>query len=175
MVVQTSAAESQSWWSEHSTLVVGVVGIVFSGFVGPTVMALWTAKREREKDIRARTVAQRDDLRDVVDEAAKALGGAVLKIRPMLEAEQKHEDPPRESVDFISTLFPLGQRLHLRRPATDPVVVAYEQVRQKLVALSTATGSQQQFNAAVTAFEADRAAFLAAARDALDAPIAHKE
>jgi hypothetical protein len=175
MLLQASTAENQSWWSEHSTLIVGVVGIVFSGFIGPTVTALWTSRRERQKDIRARHVARRDDLREVVDEAAKALGGAVSKLRPLLEAEQRSQDPPKESVDFISTLFPLGQRLQLRLPESDPVVVAYELVRQKLIALAAATGSQQQFDTAIAAFETERAKFLTATRDALHAPITDKE
>lgn len=75
--VLVAAAERPDWLSRNSTLVVGVVGIVFSGLVGPSVTAWWTARREREKDRRAIAAARQEDLRDVLDGVATTLGGAI--------------------------------------------------------------------------------------------------
>lgn len=164
------AAES-NWWSEHSTLIVGVVGIVVSGFIGPTITAVLTSRRERQKDQRAYIVGGRDDLRALVDHAAESFGGAVSKLRPALQAEQAGAPLPKEAVDFLGTLFPLGQRLRLRLPEDDPVVHAYDAVREKLLGLSKATTSQEAFDKAADEFELSRAAFLNAARVKLQMPI----
>jgi hypothetical protein len=170
----TVASEDADWWSEHSTLIVGVVGIVVSGFVGPTLTALYTARRDRQRDSRSVIAARREDLRDVLDGAAGVLGGAVSKLRPILEAEQKGDAPPQEALDFLGTLFPLGQRLRLRLPEDAPAVQAYDEVRERLVAVSEAGRSQGDFDTAVEAFETSRSAFLSAAREALEAPIDDK-
>jgi hypothetical protein len=165
------AANHEDSWTRHSTLVVGVVGIVFSGFVGPTATGLLTDWRERKRDKRALVVARREDLLIVVDEAAAVLAGAVTKLRPLLAAVEAGQNAPKEPADFISTVFPLGQRLRLRLPGHHAVVVAYEEAREKLVILSKATSSQAVFDTAIESFEASRAAFLDAARMSLHAPI----
>ncbi len=164
----------KSWLSRHSTLIVGVVGIVVSGFVGPTVTALFTSRRERNKDTRSRIATQRDDLRDRLDEAATVLGGAVANLRPLLDAEQAGRESPKEPSEFLGTLFPLGQRLRLRLPEAHPVLTTYDEVRRKLLALSRATGSQNEWDTAVRDFEESRARFLDAGRAALQAPISEK-
>lgn len=172
-VVEKVAA--QSWWSEHSTLVVGVVGIVVSGFVGPTVTALLTARRDRAKEQRAFAITLRDDLRVLVDEAADLLGRAVSHLRLALRAEERGEPPPPEAGDSIGALFPLGQRLRLRLAEDDPVVTSYDKVRGCLLELSEATGSQAAFDAAIHKVEMARASFLDAARVTLSAPISEGE
>jgi hypothetical protein len=166
-----AASPSKGWLAENSTLIVGIVGIVVSGVLGPTVAAVMTAKREREKDARARIVDQRNDLREVVDSAAKALGGAVPRLRPALEAQVKEEPLPTGARDFLSELFTLGQRLRLRLLREDPVVKSYDAARAQLIALSKATGSQAEFDTAAKVFEDLRAIFLDQAREALMAPI----
>lgn len=161
----------KGWFEENSTLIVGIVGILVSGLVGPSVAARWTTRLERERDARARTVAQRDDLRGIVDEAAKALGGAVARLRPALEAQQSGQPLSQDQRDFLADLFTLGQRLRLRVPVIDPVVSSYDAAREQLIAVSRATNSQATFSAAATTFEDRRADFLDRARKALDAPV----
>ena len=170
LILATGEA-TKGWLAENATLIVGVVGILVSGLVGPSVAARWTTKREREKDFRARTVAQRDDLRSIVDESAKALGGAVARLRPALEAQQSGQPLSQDTRDFLADLFTLGQRLRLRVPVIDPVVSSYDAAREQLIAVSRATNSQAVFNSAATTFEDLRADFLDRAREALDAPI----
>jgi hypothetical protein len=165
------AKAEQSWLQENATLIVGVVGIVMSGFVGPTVTGWLTSRREEAKDKRALVVARRDDLRELVDEAAKVLGGAVARLRPLLAAQIASEDPPQEPADFLGTLFPLGQRLRLRLPEDDDVIKTFETARLALLGASRATGSQPEFDAAVAAFETARGTFLEAARKRLQAKI----
>lgn len=81
-----ATVQDDDWLSRNSTLIVGVVGIVFSGFIGPTVVAVFTGRRERARDARALAVARQDDLRDLLDEAAQVLSGAVGRLRPLLAA-----------------------------------------------------------------------------------------
>lgn len=162
---------SGDWWSRNSTLIVGLAGIVMSGFIGPSVTAWYTAKRERAKDARGRIADERGDLRDLLDSAATVLGGAVSNLRPLLDAEQSGDEEPTEPREFLGTLFPLGQRLRLRLPEGDPVLTSYDEVRRELVNLSKATGSRAEWDAVVTAFEAARTRFLDAGREAVQAPI----
>lgn len=174
-VAQTAHKASSDWWSDHATLIVGVVGIVFSGFVGPTVTGWWSARREREKDQRALVLARRDDLRALVDEAARVLGGAVAQLRPLLQAELEGRTPPKEPADFLGSLFPLGQRLRLRRAEGDAVVTTFDNARLQLLNVAGATRSQDAFDAATVTFEAARADFLEAGRKAIQAPVSHKQ
>jgi hypothetical protein len=171
LVLQIATSAHQSWLSQNSTLVVGVVGIVVSGFLGPTITALWTGRRDRQADHRALVVARRVDLRVLIDEAAKVLGGAVANLRPLLLAEQNEEAPPKAPADFLGTLAPLGQRLRLYLPDDHLVIGSYEAARARLLALSKATRSQAVFDAAVQDFEAARAKFLDDGRVALQAPV----
>ncbi len=169
----TEAADiaPRSWLSENSTLIVGIVGIIVSGVVGPTVAALLLKHRERAKDRRALIVARRDDLRRVLDEAARILGGAVSMLRPLLSAELAGKPAPKESRDFLAEIVPLGQRLRLRLEPTHPVVTKFDVAREKLVLLAEATDSQETFDSAVDAFEREREAFLESARSVLQAPL----
>jgi hypothetical protein len=171
MVLLAKAAAPSDWWSQHSTLLVGIVGIVVSGFVGPTITALWTASRERSKDTRALIVARRHDLRELLDEVARVLGGAVTQLRPLLDAQRSGADLPKEPADFLSGLVPLGQRLRLRLPEGHPVLGAYDAAREALGQLEGALDSQVTWDQAVTHFEAKRTAFLEAGRAAVQAPV----
>src|SRR3978361_1434414 len=94
---QLSLAASETgrgWLADNAALVIALFGITVSGIVGPSVAAWWTAKRERERDERAHVASQREDLRSVVDDAAAALGGAVPRLRPALDAELKGDPLP---------------------------------------------------------------------------------
>jgi hypothetical protein len=153
---------------------VGVVGIVFSGFIGPTVTAWFTGRREWTKDWRALAAARQNDLREVLDEAAKVLSGAVGRLRPLLAASLAGEELPKEPADFLGTLAPLGHRLRLRLPDSDPVVTAYDNAVEKLRAVGPAIASQAAFDAAVAEFDAARDAFLANSRAKLRAEIFEK-
>jgi hypothetical protein len=174
LIAQAAQQADESWLTRHSTLIVGVVGIIISGFVGPTVTAIFTAGRERAKDARALSVGRRDDLRALLDEAAKALAAAVPNLRPLLDAQLAGREPPKEPADFLRSLVALDQRLRLRARATDPVVQQFEKVRAKLLALSRATGSQADWDSSVEEFEAARAMFLDAGRAAVQAPISEE-
>ena len=174
-VVAATTEAQGDWLSRNSTLIVGIVGIIVSGLLGPAVAALLTARRERQKDKRELIASRRDDLRALLDEAAAVLGRAVANLRPLLEAEQAGRAAPREPAEFLGTLFPLGQRLSLRLPPDHEVVTNYHAVRTKLIALSKATASQGAWEAAVSEFESVRAGFLDAGRAALQAPMSEKQ
>jgi hypothetical protein len=169
-----AAKAGDGWLSRHATLIVGVVGIIVSGFVGPTVTALFTSKRERDKDARGRAAARREDLRDLLDEAAKVLGGAVANLRPLLDAQLAGREAPREPAEFLGSLFPLGQRLRLRLPGGHDVISTYDEVRERLIVLSHATASEAEWDTAVQNFEDARAVFLDTGRAALAAPISEQ-
>lgn len=159
-----AASQDGDWLSRNSTLVVGVVGIVFSGFVGPTVVAYFAGRREVAKDARALAVARQGDLRLVLDEAAQVLSGAVGQLRPLLAAALAGNDLPQEPADFLGSLAPLGHRLRLRLPDEDPVVASFEGVVERLRGVAQATSSQAEFDTAVTEFETARDLFLANSR-----------
>src|ERR1700709_2082735 len=169
-----AATSEQDWLSIHSTLLVGVVGILVSGLVGPTVTAAWTNRRERKHDHHATVLARRDDLRVVIDEAAKILGSAVSNLRQLLAAQEKGDPLPAGPTDLRGSLVPLGQRLRLRLPDQNSVVANYEASRKKLIDLSHATATQAEFDQAAKEFESHRESFLDAGRDALQSPISAK-
>lgn len=139
--------------------------------MGPSIAALWTTRREREKDARARLLVQRDDLRSVVDEAAKALGGAVVRLRLALEAQLKGQPLPHDTRDFLAELFTIGQRLRLRAPVSDAMVQSYDAAREQLIEVARATSTQADFDDAAAVFDTKRAHFLDKSREVLNAPI----
>jgi hypothetical protein len=165
---------SKGWFVQNATLIVGVVGILVSGLGGPSIAAQWTTRREREKDARARAVTQREDLRSVVDEAAKVLGGAVARLRPALEAQLDGQSLSQETRDFLTELFTLGQRLRLRMPVTHSIVRSYDEAREQLIVVSRSTTSRAAFDCAAAIFDKKRAIFLDNAREALNMPIPDK-
>jgi hypothetical protein len=167
-----AADAHKSWLTENAALVVGVVGILVSGLVGPSVAAVWTDKREREKDERGRLAARQDDLRGVVDEAAKVLGDAVPRLRAALGAQIANQPLPSDVRDFLAEVFTLGQRLRLRAAATDQVVTTYDAAREQLKVVSEARTSQNAFDDAAKQFALRRAEFLDHARRALSEMVA---
>jgi len=167
------AATQSDWLSRHATLLVGVVGVIVSGLLGPSVTAAWTAKRERARDHRGLVGSRREDLRTVLDEAAKLLAAAIPNVKRLMAAgaEQPLPEGPR---DLLGELVPLSQRIQLRLPSAHPVVTSFEAAREALVELSRSGGSQEDFDHAADNFEAKRSVFLSACRDALQAEITRK-
>jgi hypothetical protein len=174
MTAAATSTDNGDWISEHTTLIISVVSVVFSAFVGPSITGWLSTGRERRKDHRALVVARREDLRAVLDEAAKALSGAVTKLRPLLAAQERQEALPSAPAEFLSSLVPLGQRLRLRLPDGHPVIAAYDVAQNALVALESAAVSQEAWNTAVTKFEEKRKRFLDAGRIALHEGITDK-
>ena len=165
------AVDDGDWLSRHSTLIVSVVSVIFSAFVGPTVTAFLASKRERDKDHRIIVDRRRDDLRSVLDDAAGVLSVAVAKLRPLLAAQQQGCDLPEEPAEFLGSLVPLGQRLRLRLSADHRVVVSYDVAHVALRALGAATVSKGAWDAAVADFEDKRKEFLQAGQAALHGKI----
>lgn len=160
-----------------TTLIVSVTGIVVSGVVGPTATA-WAARRAARKQfVRDRAASRRDELHGVLDEAASVLGLGPTRLRQTREAEQARLPLPEELRLWPEQVYTIGQRLRLRLGAADPVVAAYDIVRERLVDTDRLArdGDEKQHEDAVLAFEAAREQFLEAARAKLDAPIADKE
>jgi hypothetical protein len=169
-----AAAKSGDWLSDHSTLLVGVVGIVFSGFVGPTVTGLLTGRRERARDGRLREAAHREDLRELADDAARLLAVGATNLRLMREAKNSGQEPSPELMEWSRSVFPLGQRLRLRLPEGHRVVKQFDEVRARLAKAGDA-GNDDEITTTVEEFEAARSAFLEAAREAVQAPISEKD
>jgi len=167
----SAAGESSDWWTRHSTLIVGVVAIIISGFVGPTVTGWLTSPREAAKDERGFVTARRNELRELLDEAARVLAPAVTYLREMLAAHRAGQPTPEDADQWARGVFPLVQRLRLRLPENHPVVSKFEAVHTRLVEASEALGDQAAFDAAVDRFENARAAFLDEARVALQAAL----
>jgi hypothetical protein len=152
-----------------STVVVGVTGIVVSGVVGPSV-ASWLGRRARSREFHREQVARRrDQLRGVLDEAARLLASAPTNVRILHEHRPGADDFERART-WLSQVFPIGQRLQLWLPHDHPVVVAYERVREQLVAAAEA--SSTAFNEpALERFEHERRHFLDVSREILLSPI----
>jgi hypothetical protein len=161
----------------NTTLIASVTGIGVSGIVGPSATAWASRRAARKQFVRDRAATRRDELRSLLDEAAVTLGLAGPRLR------QAHHPGPAEShqnglqPSWSEQVFTLGQRLRLRLTPSDAIVVAYEQVRRRLLDLAevSAQADEATREAAFTAFEAARDAFLAASQAALDAPISDTE
>ena len=158
------------WLSNHSTLIVGVVGIVVSGILGPAVTIGLSRKSARQQFKRDLIVARRDDLARLLDEAALLLGAGGTNLRLLEEASDRKPAPPAAN-EWARSVFPLGQRLRLRLPDEHAVVRAYDDVRQRLTDAQKAISNETSFSEALDRYEQARAAFLDAARDAVQAPV----
>lgn len=163
------------WLSDHSTLLVGVVGVIVSGFVGPAVTGWLTGKRDRARDRRAREVGLRDGLRDLTDEAARLLAVGATNLRRIHEAQRAGEAVPEDADEWQRSVFPMLQRLRLRLPAEHPVVSAFDSVHKRLVAVAETGNDDAKYKAALASYESARDDFLDAAREAIRAPISDKE
>ncbi len=158
----------------NTTLYTAVTGIVVSGVAGPAV-ASWATRRASRQQFRREVASRRrDDLRSVLDHAAELLSVGATNFRMAADADQANRPPPPEVTEWAGQVHVLEQRLLLRLPAGHPVVVAYGEVRDALVALGTAAVAEDD-EGAIAAFERARALFLEEARKALDAPVAEVE
>jgi hypothetical protein len=163
------------WLSNHSTLLVGVVGIVVSGILGPAASVWLSRKSARQQFKRDLIVARRDDLRQLVDEAALLLGAGGTNLRLLNEANSHKVHPPAAASEWARSVFPLGQRLRLRLPAEHDVVRAYDDVRQRLTDAQEAVSDEAAFDDALDRYEQARAVFLEHARAAVQAPVNEEE
>jgi hypothetical protein len=153
----------------NATVVVSAVGILVSGVVGPTLSG-WAGRRADEQRFqRDQAARRRDDLRTVVDDAARLLAVGGTNVRLIREARDAGAIEGGDVREWASSVHVLEQRLLLRVPATDAVATTYQVVRQSLIALDDDQhGDPDQ---AAADFETKRDAFLTAARAALDAQV----
>lgn len=160
----------------NTTLVVSVTGIVVSGVVGPTVTS-WAARRAARKQfVRDQAARRREELLALLDEAASVLGLGPTRLRQTRELQRASAELPEELRLWPEQVYVIGQRLRLRLGGADPVVRAYDTVRERLIeAGQLAMQDEQQHENAVLRFEAGRGEFLTSARAKLDAPIPEKE
>lgn len=148
-----------------ATLTASIVGIVVSGVVGPQVTAWMARRNDRLRFDRDQAAHRRDDLRAVLDEAAVLLAAGATNLRLHRAANVAGTSQEPAVKDWLASVFPLGQRLRLRLTADDPVVVAYDQVREALV--DVAAEPRGDIDDLVEEFETRRSAFLDAARRGL--------
>ncbi len=170
IAVTVAQSTTGDWLSNHSTLIVGVVGIVVSGILGPAVTIGLSRKSARQQFKRDLIVARRDDLARLLDEAALLLGAGGTNLRLLEEASDRKPAPPAAD-EWARSVFPLGQRLRLYLPDEHAVVRAYDDVRQRLTDAQKAISNETSFSEALDRYEQARAAFLDAARDAVQAPV----
>jgi hypothetical protein len=152
-----------------STLIVGVTGIVVSGIVGPGIAA-WFSQRSQIRGFnRGQAAGRRDALRILLDDAAVLLATGATNLRILQEG---HGDPIQlqGANEWMTQVFPIGQRLQLWLPHDDPVVVAYEKVRHQLVTAGE-SGRGEASEQSLVQFEEDRREFLDVARAKLLEPI----
>jgi hypothetical protein len=163
--------------SATAALVISGIGIVISGVVGPQLTvraAAHTARRQFNRDL-ARV--RQDELRGVLDEAARLLAPGATNVRLMSLTEGGTPGVATDPAAWASEVHVMGQRLRLRLADSHPVVVAFERVRDQLADLAgTAAASQDEdTDAVVQRFEKERSSFLESARLAVNSPVPEKE
>jgi hypothetical protein len=152
----------------NTTLYTAMTGIVVSGVAGPAV-ASWAGRRaNRQQFSRQVALERRGDLRSLLDQAAELLSAGATNIRLAEEADRAGQPAPEEVSEWADKVYVLEQRLLLRLPTADPVVLRYGEVREALVALGTSDASVEEFETA-------RSAFLESARQTLDEPVTEAE
>ena len=152
------------------TLVVAIVGIVISGLIGPAATAWATRRANSQQFDRDQKARRRDDLRTLVDEAAKLLGSGVTNLRLGREAKAAGSEEPDDVKEWGSQVHLLKQRLLLRRSSADRLILSFDGVLDSLEKVASAD-SDDQYEGAVTSYTTHMNAFLGAARSALDAPV----
>jgi hypothetical protein len=160
----------------NTTLIASITGIAVAGVVGPSTTA-WAARRAaRSQFLRDRAADRRDELRNLLDQAASVLGLGATRLRQAWEADQAGTGVA-DLQPWSEEVFTIGQRLRLRLRADDPIVVAYDSVLQKLVSAGELRSQpdERRYEAALTDFEAARNDFLATSQTALNAPIVVKK
>lgn len=148
-------------------VVLGVAGIVVSGVLGPAVASVLSRQADTRRFQRDQIAHHRDQLRDLVDDAAVLLASGPTNLRLLREAPANSPDRAN-ATEWLRDVFPIGQRLQLWLPSDHAAVVAYERVREALVAAVDAVDPEQ----AMATFEDLRRRFLDEARGVLLAPIA---
>jgi methionine synthase II (cobalamin-independent) len=155
-----------------TTLIVSITGIVVSGIVGPTTTAWASRRAARSQFLRDRAAARRDELRSLLDEACSVLGLGATRLRQAWEADQAGK-MDAELQPWSERVFTIGQRLRIHLVVDDPIVVAYDTVRNRLIDASKLASLQdkKRYEAALIEFETARDQFLARSQAALAAPI----
>jgi hypothetical protein len=154
-----------------TTLWVAIAGIAVSGVVGPGVTSWATRRANKQQFERDQNSKQREDLRTVVDDAAKLLGAGVTNLRITREVRQAGREEPEEIAAWASDVHLLRQRLLLRRASADAVVVSFGAVLSALQSVGTAV-TDAEYKTAIDEYKNAMDAFLSAARAALMAPVA---
>src|SRR3954463_1483492 len=151
-----------------ATLAASITGIVVSGIVGPQVSA-WAARRATTAEFARNQVSRhRDDLRSLLDEAADLLASGATNLRAIRDASSASTPVSPAVREWLSQVFPLGQRLRLRLPEDHEVIRAYDDVR---AALAMVGERSPDVEVAIADFEQKRQRFLDLGRAALTAPI----
>jgi hypothetical protein len=162
-------------------VVIGSVGILTSGVVGPAVAARWARERQ-ERDFRHDLeLRHEEDLRGVLEHAAEILGPGVTNLRRAVEAARERRAPPDDVQEWARQVHLARERLLLRLSDSDAVVARYTEARDLLTGLAElqadahiparddeeTSASEGSVNATIEQFEAKRSEFLAAARERL--------
>jgi hypothetical protein len=77
-------------------VLIGSVGIVTSGILGPAVAARWARKRQEREFEYDRTIRRNEDLRQVLDDAAVLLGAGVTNLRRAAEEATAGRSTPAD-------------------------------------------------------------------------------
>lgn len=153
----------------NATVVVSGIGILVSGVVGPTISG-WASRRADEQRFqRDQAGRRREDLRAVVDDAARLLAVGATNVRLIREARAAVVPDSDDVREWASSVHVLQERLLLRVSSSHSVATTYNAVRESLVALDE--DQSRALADAVRDFEEKRDAFLTAARVALDAEV----
>lgn len=107
-----------------------ITGIVVSGVLGPGLGALYAAHRSKREHQRARAMADRAELRILLDEAEQAMlvGERVASTTPMVIATRQLHTAPAQLEELHEALREIdrqGGRLTLRLEKGDPATAAY--------------------------------------------------
>jgi hypothetical protein len=153
-------------WFSHNA-------VAFAAITAAGLAAFVAVRNQRRQLAHDRLMRSRDYVRDAIDEAAKAAGEARIAVEEALEArqelEQQRDEAEREerehpgrfrisgtsdlaeaakrkrrlAKDSLNRMREARSRLNMRLAEDDPVVVAYEELREALRALIPADGGNR--------------------------------